>query len=77
MIWATASGSPLMTLREPGGAPVLSADFSPDGTEVLTASSDGTARIWSTATGNQLAVLSEPRARRSMMLTSAPTAPRW
>jgi WD40 repeat protein len=30
---------------------VVSAAFSPDGTRVLTASSDGTARIWSTETG--------------------------
>jgi WD40 repeat protein len=60
VIWDAASGSPVLTLREPGGAPMLSAAFSPDGAEVVTASSDGTARIWSTISDAQLAVLNEP-----------------
>ncbi len=36
---------------------VSSAAFSPDGTCVVTASSDGTARLWETATGTQAATL--------------------
>lgn len=34
--------------------PVLSAEFSPDGSRVLTWSSDGTARLWNTTTGIEL-----------------------
>jgi WD40 repeat protein len=44
---------------------VVSADFSPDGKKLVTASWDRTARIWDTATGKQLHVLwesgNEPR----------------
>src|SRR5262249_54692177 len=37
--------------------PIFSAVFSPDGSEVLTASSDKTARIWDAATGKVIAEL--------------------
>src|SRR6202012_1627949 len=36
---------------------VLSAGYSPDGTRIVTASGDGTARIWDAHTAEQLAVL--------------------
>ena len=36
---------------------VISADFSPDGTRVVTASTDHTARIWNAMTGGVIAVL--------------------
>jgi WD40 repeat protein len=36
---------------------VISADFSPDGTRVVTASTDHTARIWNAVTGGVIAVL--------------------
>ena len=36
---------------------MLSAAFSPDGTRIVTASDDITARIWDAATGNELTVL--------------------
>jgi hypothetical protein len=36
---------------------VFSAAFSPDGTRIVTASADGTARIWDAATGNEIKVL--------------------
>jgi WD40 repeat protein len=36
---------------------VRSAAFSPDGTRIVTASADKTARIWDTATGKEIAVL--------------------
>jgi WD40 repeat protein len=36
---------------------VNDAEFSPDGTSLLTASSDQTVRIWNAATGNQIAIL--------------------
>jgi WD40 repeat protein len=38
--------------------PVIGAAFSPDGTRVITASGDRTARVWDIATATQLAVLS-------------------
>jgi WD40 repeat protein len=56
---ATVAGK-LVMLHEPDGsevvlrghtAPVTSVRFSPDGTEVVTASRDTTARIWDAATG--------------------------
>src|SRR5262249_8067630 len=36
---------------------VRSAAFSPDGSRIVTASHDGTARAWDTATGKEIAVL--------------------
>jgi WD40 repeat protein len=36
---------------------VLSAAFSPDGSRIVTASNDKTARIWDTASGKETAVL--------------------
>jgi WD40 repeat protein len=36
---------------------VSSAAFSPDGTRIVTASYDGTARIWDAATAKEIAVL--------------------
>jgi WD40 repeat protein len=47
-------------LTEPGGASLNSAVFSPDGTQIVTASGDGSARIWSASDHQQLAVLTEP-----------------
>ena len=41
--------------------PVKSAQFSPDGTRIVTASDDGTARIWEADTGTQTAILGEHR----------------
>ena len=35
----------------------MSAAFSPDGTRIVTASDDKTARIWDAATGKEIAVL--------------------
>jgi WD40 repeat protein len=46
----------MVALRGHDGA-VLSADFSPDGALVVTASTDGSARVWVPATGKQQAVL--------------------
>jgi WD40 repeat protein len=41
---------------------VTSAEFSPDGQQVVTSSYDGTARVWDAATGRQLTALSHPGA---------------
>src|SRR5262249_61460976 len=38
-------------------APVVSAAFSPDGSRIVTASWDRTARIWDAASGKEIAVL--------------------
>jgi WD40 repeat protein len=40
---------------------IWSADFSPDGTRIVTASEDRTARVWDAATGRELGVLSGHR----------------
>jgi WD40 repeat protein len=37
---------------------VLSSTFSPDGSRIVTASADKTARVWNATTGQQIAVLS-------------------
>ena len=37
--------------------PISSAAFSPDGTRIVTASNDNTARVWDAATGTQVLVL--------------------
>jgi WD40 repeat protein len=56
-VWDAATGGELAQLRAGIGG-VISAQFSPDGTKVLTASFDGLARVWSVADGTQLTVLS-------------------
>jgi WD40 repeat protein len=49
-VWDSATGKPLGTpLRHDGQ--VLHAEFSSDGSRVVTASQDGTARVWDAATG--------------------------
>ncbi|HWO25005.1 MAG TPA: CHAT domain-containing protein, partial [Kofleriaceae bacterium] len=54
LIWMAARSLPLIPpLAHQGG--VLSAAFSPDGTRVVTASDDHTARVWDAATGKLLA----------------------
>ena len=51
-----------------------SAAFSPDGTRIVTASDDGTARIWDAASGEELAVLRGHTGLVSFAPPSAPTA---
>jgi WD40 repeat protein len=67
---------------------VFSATFSPDSLRVVTASSDGTARLWNATTGAQLAVFSghsdfvwsavfSPDGRRVATASSDDTARLW
>ena len=65
-IWNAATGREVAGLKghcPPGvdygtlGCFVMSAAFGPDGTKVVTASSDRTARVWDAATGREIAVL--------------------
>ena len=50
----------LKTFREPGGKGVVGT-FSPDGSQILTAGSDGIARVHDASTGRQVLVLREPK----------------
>jgi WD40 repeat protein len=55
-LWDTASGQPFgEALRHAGE--VSSAQFSPDGSRIATASDDGTVKIWDTTSGSVLAVM--------------------
>jgi WD40 repeat protein len=45
---------------EPGRAAVIGAAFNAAGSDVVTSSDDGSARVWDADTGRQLEVLSEP-----------------
>jgi WD40 repeat protein len=55
-VWDARTGKEVVRLRKHQSR-IVSAEFSPDGKHVLTASLDGTARIWDAATGKALAVL--------------------
>jgi WD40 repeat protein/TPR repeat protein len=53
------------------GDPVASAHYSPDGTRIVTASFDATARIWDARTGAQLAVLGQGDSRHAGLYSAA------
>ena len=55
-LWDSATGEKLRTFQGDLGT-VHSLAFSPDGNQVLTASSDGTARLWDAASGRELCQL--------------------
>jgi WD40 repeat protein len=55
-VWDAATGQELATLKG-HEAPVVGADFSPDGKLVATASLDETARLWESHTGKEVHVL--------------------
>jgi len=64
-IWDTKTGALVRKLVEPangqglgpGGAGLTAASWSADGSMLVTASDDGTARVWDASTGKQMAVL--------------------
>ena len=70
-IWDAATGRQLLLLSGHTDQ-VLSAAFSPDGRQIVTASVDKTARIWDAATGRQLLLLSGHTDR----VQSPPRSPR-
>ena len=53
-MWSARTRRLLGALAGTSGAPLSSAVFSPDGSEIVTASLDGTAQIWSAVTYLQL-----------------------
>jgi dipeptidyl aminopeptidase/acylaminoacyl peptidase len=55
-VWDAGTGDTLVVFHGHED-PVSSAAFSPDGTRIVTASADGTARIWDAETGADLAVM--------------------
>jgi len=55
-IWDAPTGKEVAQFYGHGSG-ILQADFSPNGTRVVTALGDGTARVWEVATGRQLQVL--------------------
>ena len=55
-IWDAATGKEIAVLRGHDNE-VMSAAFSPDGSRIVTASDDKTARIWDAATAKEIAVL--------------------
>ncbi len=55
-VWDAETGKELLALKGHTGM-ILSATYSPDGTRVFTASTDGTARVWDAATGKELCAL--------------------
>ena len=55
MLWDAATGNKLHTLRGHRAA-VFSADFSRDGTRIISSSEDQTARLWSAVDGEELRV---------------------
>ena len=56
-VWDAITGKLLATLAGHAGV-VRSAQFSPDGTRIVTASHDRTARVWNTVTGRHVTTLS-------------------
>jgi WD40 repeat protein/DNA-binding SARP family transcriptional activator len=56
-LWDAATGLELFTLTAPAGANSQWVTFSPDGTRVAVANTDGVIRIWDVATGKQLLAL--------------------
>jgi WD40 repeat protein/tRNA A-37 threonylcarbamoyl transferase component Bud32 len=55
-VWDAASGKELAVLKGHTG-PVVWADFSPDGKQIVTASLDKTARLWEAETGKEVRIL--------------------
>jgi WD40 repeat protein len=55
--WDGKTGAPLLTVSGSPGSGFVDAEFSPDGTQFITASSDRTAKIFNTATGALVATL--------------------
>ena len=66
-LWDAATGKVLVRLRKHKDR-VVSAEVSPDGQTVLTASWDGSARLWDAATGKEMAVLQ--KGDRSLLLAA-------
>lgn len=55
--WSTRTRKPVLQISAPPDGVVNAAGYSPDGTRIVAAYSDGTARVYSTRTGAQVLVL--------------------
>jgi WD40 repeat protein len=51
-IWSRGKSTPVLTI-DAHSSPVTSVTFSPDGKQILSASTDGTARVWNAEDGSQ------------------------
>lgn len=57
-VWDARTGRLLVELARPPGVGFLAADLSPDGTQLVLAADDNTARVWNVLTGKQVLILS-------------------
>src|SRR4029077_4680499 len=64
-LWDAASGQPLLSLRGHENS-VLSAAFNPNGSRIVTASADHTARVWDALTRDGLVRFSRTRVFRGL-----------
>jgi WD40 repeat protein len=73
-IWDAKTGRETARLRGHTSR-IVSAEFSPDGRTILTASWDGTARLWESTTGKELHVLQPPKTKKEVPLLLARFSP--
>ena len=74
IVWERATGREVARFEGHQRGTVLSLDYSPDGTHIVTSGRDGSVRVWDAETGVQLYELPE-RVEPVSRLSSPPDAP--